>query len=342
MTIAYSNKFKSWTSKYSFEPTCYASIGEEMISFDDDGETWIHDTNSEMCNFYGTPGGSQLEVSSNQDPSAIKAFKSVSIETNGEGWSGQVFTNDEYEGNEKQEGEIKNSFFKNKEGFKYAEMPRSKINSSVFVPAGKLGSLLGPASAATDYGPLLTELFLSILNNYFFSSPGAVIASFSTQLAVSEIEFDLPGSFMADFIQPNTNVSYIDGEGNTETLDRIKFVRASKDKVTLSCKVTPNLEGEEVTGGFDFFSDTENILPVELTEYLGENLYEFEIIEADTLMTTNKSLFSIQDSEINGDQMRGPYARLRLTTDTTKPFELHAINVDYQFSKLDSRLNQNS
>jgi hypothetical protein len=31
-----------------------------------------------------------------------------------------------------------------------------------------------------------------------------------------------------------------------------------------------------------------------------------------------------------------------LNTSTDKPFELHAINVDYEFSKLDKRLTQNS
>jgi hypothetical protein len=339
MTIAYSNKFKSWTSKYSFEPTCYASIGEEMISFNDDGESWVHDTNETMCDFYGSASGSYLEVSSNQDPSAIKMFKSVSIETNGEGWSGEVFTNDEYEGNEKQEGEIKSSFFKNKEGFKYAEMPRSKINSSVFVPAGKLGEVSGQTATGTDYGPLLSLIATQLYQNYFIPFPGSnSIVSNTTGLPVSEIEFNLPGSFMADFIQPNTNVSYIDGEGNTETLDKIKFVRASKDELTLSCKITP--AGEEDDNSFNFFEFEGVIISLDLVNYLGENLYE--VVGEGATLTSDKNLLSVQNSEINGDQMRGPYARLRLTTETKKPFELHAINVDYQFSKLDSRLNQNS
>lgn len=339
MTIAYSNKFKSWTSKYSFEPTCYASIGEEMISFNDDGDSWVHDTNETMCSFYGSTSGSYLEVSSNQDPSAIKAFKSVSIETNGEGWSGEVFTNDEYEGNEKQEGEIKNSFFKNKEGFKYAEMPRSKINSSVFVPAGKLGGLSGITTAGTDYGPLFGLMVTQLGQNYSIPGSNSIVSN-TTELPVSEIEFNLPGSFMADFIQPNTNVSYIDGEGNTETLDKIKFVRASKDELTLSCKITP--VNEEDDNSFNFFDLQGVIISLDLVNYLGENLYEFEVEDDETVLTSDKNLLSVQNSEINGDQMRGPYARVRLTTDTEKPFELHAINVDYQFSKLDSRLNQNS
>lgn len=340
MTIAYSDKFKSWTSRYSFEPTCYSSIAGELISFNDNGEVWLHDSNTSMCDFYGEPSGARLEVSSNQDPSAIKMFKSVSIETSGEGWTGEVFTNDEYEGIEKQEGEIKASFFKNKEGFKYAEMPRSKINSSVVVPAGKLeGFEDGSSTVGTEYGPLFDILFSQFNTNYFIVGLNS-IAEFAGGETVSEIEFSLPGSFMPDFIQSNTNVSYVSPSGSTETLDKVKFVRATKDEITLSCKITPIDEDDD--NSFNFFDVQGVIISVGLVQYLGESLYQTSASEGETFMESDTSLFIFQNSEINGDQMRGPYARVRLTTTTTKPFELHAINVDYQFSKLDSRLNQNS
>ena len=340
MTIAYSDKFKSWTSKYSFEPTCYSNIGGELISFNDNGSVWLHDSNNEMCSFYGDSSGAYLEVSSNQDPSAIKMFKSVSVETSGEGWTGEVFTNDEYEGNEKQEGDIKASFFKNKEGFKYAEMPRSKINSSVVIPAGKLNGFAdGSDTSGTIYKPLFDSLLEQFDENYVLIGQ-YVIASFAENTAVSEIEFSLPGLFMPDFIQPNTSVSYVSASGETETLDKVKFVRATRDEITLSCKITP--PGDDDDDSFNFFENEGVILSADLVNYLGGSLYQISVSEGLTFMDSDTGLFSFQDSEINGDQMRGPYARIKLSTATTKPFELHAVNVDYQFSKLDSRLNQNS
>ena len=48
------------------------------------------------------------------------------------------------------------------------------------------------------------------------------------------------------------------------------------------------------------------------------------------------------DASVNGDQMRGPYMRVKLAILTNKPLELHAINIDYEFSKLDKRLTQSS
>jgi hypothetical protein len=59
-------------------------------------------------------------------------------------------------------------------------------------------------------------------------------------------------------------------------------------------------------------------------------------------MSGNATMFVSYNSEVEGDQMRGPYARVMLETQTAEPFELHAINVDYEFSKLDKRLTQNS
>ena len=39
--------------------------------------------------------------------------------------------------------------------------------------------------------------------------------------------------------------------------------------------------------------------------------------------------------------MRGPYARVSLSTTTTEAIELHAINLDYSLSHLDASLSQN-
>ena len=57
---------------------------------------------------------------------------------------------------------------------------------------------------------------------------------------------------------------------------------------------------------------------------------------------TEYKLVGVTSSVVDGDQMRGPYAKVRINISDTTPFELHAINVDYSFSKLDARLTQNS
>ena len=57
---------------------------------------------------------------------------------------------------------------------------------------------------------------------------------------------------------------------------------------------------------------------------------------------TEYKIVGVTNSIVDGDQMRGPYAKVRINISDTTPFELHAINVDYSFSKLDARLTQNS
>ena len=57
MTIAFSLKSNMWTSEYSFEPTCYASTDNRMVSFKDVNETapartWLHDETQDRNNFY--------------------------------------------------------------------------------------------------------------------------------------------------------------------------------------------------------------------------------------------------------------------------------------------------
>ena len=62
---------------------------------------------------------------------------------------------------------------------------------------------------------------------------------------------------------------------------------------------------------------------------------------SDSSLFTNQLMFVVKP-EIDGDQLRGPYVNVEISTQTDKHAEIHAINVDYEFSKLDKRLTQNT
>ena len=126
MTIAYSDKYNIWTTRYSFEPTCYGTVGNTMISSKENG-IYKHDANELRCSFYGDSLGCSLEVASNRDPSAIKSFNSISLETNSSNWTGTVFTNDEYS-SANQEAPV--GSFTSREGFQYAAIRRDTKNST--------------------------------------------------------------------------------------------------------------------------------------------------------------------------------------------------------------------
>lgn len=353
MTIAFSEKFNSWTTRYSFEPTCYSTIGNSMISFNDNGDVWLHDSNDTRCQFYeGVPSGASIEVVSNQDPSAIKMFKSLSVETNASGWSGKVYTNDEYSGNEKQEGDILESFFKNKEGFKYSEMPRSKLNSSVVQPAGGLKSIdyiSGDLASSPQFSNELDEYLMAriadqgviYVDNLW--ERAEMVNGVATINENPTVYFELPVKLITDLVSPNSTPMVQGEDGSLSSLEKLSISGVgfsngilgslSTNTVRFSCKI--NDFEVDVIGGLPH--------PVGLNNYIMSNLYSPPPNPSiPSASFHGRNLFSESNSEVNGDQMRGPYARIKLNTQTTEPFELHAINVDYEFSKLDNRLTQNS
>ncbi len=349
MTIAYSDKYNAWTTRYSFEPTCYACTDNYFVSAKAD--VWRHDVNSLYCNFYGDANQAGLTVSSNQDPSSIKSFNAVSLETNGKGWSANVYTNEEYAGSEKQEGSI--SSFKNKEGFKYASMPKSTLNStSNIIPILPFPSpspvpndvlerfdwfeghsqIMGLYSALVlDQGTVYTQLlnYLTSGNNSW--TPESIDG-------VSYYKITVPCS------TPISNVSVPFGDQTT-----MLSVDSPGGTSTVPLLIRDNPSVNPTTG--------RNFLPVYAPVSMFANLGSLSTGNAGSFSQAFMGLFgevngesnwvnynhyAASPSQINGDSMRGPYVKVELRTPTSDPFELHAVNVDYSFSRLDSRLTQNA
>ena len=139
-TIAFSHKGGFWKTRYSYTPTCYAAVDNVMISNNKTPSTdytnqnalfWEHEVNATHNSFYGKVEKSTLTVVSNQDPSAVKLFKALSLESNSNSWTGRAATNINPAGspqNELQSGLI-NGFI-TKEGNQYSELPKSLNNSN--------------------------------------------------------------------------------------------------------------------------------------------------------------------------------------------------------------------
>ena len=144
VTVGYSLPDKRWISKYSFNPTNYASIDNKMLSckysFNGDLVQYYlfhHHTGtgtSEYNTFYGTPYQSSVKVVSKISPSNVKVFNAISYEgsliegTASHGlW--QVPTQGVYSSYEGYTGPIEAESFKAKEGSYYAPIPRSVFNS---------------------------------------------------------------------------------------------------------------------------------------------------------------------------------------------------------------------
>ena len=122
-TIAYKHKEGVWGSKYSFKPTMYVNINNELYSFSDEsaGLVWKHNVNATRNNFYGTQYNSEIEAVSNRNPSMIKVFEALAVEGGGT-WSGTLTTSD-------QSTTIGTSDFDVREGHRYAMIPRDTLVS---------------------------------------------------------------------------------------------------------------------------------------------------------------------------------------------------------------------
>jgi|13_taG_2_1085334.scaffolds.fasta_scaffold20562_2 hypothetical protein len=297
MTIAYSNRYNAWSTRYSFEPTCYASTDNFFISSKDGEGVWEHDVNPKRCTFYGEGSGASIEVAANQDPSAVKIFKSISIETNENEWTAEVFTNDEYTGNERQEGSIDS--FISKEGYKYADTPRSSINSSSnIVPYIGDMTLPNNEQSVNLLEGLTAALEDHVYAMFYFDSPISLPVSESLNVRIYSSQ---------------------DGELQDPSVPGVP--------VSLKMYAHSILEGNVLVVLVDVSDST----------FDQNNIYDF----AEGALN-GSSLAFVSPASVNGDSMRGPYLRTKITTTTTEPLELHAINVDYEFSKLDARLTQNT
>jgi hypothetical protein len=237
VTISYKHKEGVWSSKYSFLPSNYASIGNVMYSFfqNDNGLAWKHNVNETRNLIYGEQYSSMFEVVSNYNPSMIKVYQSLGIEGNGN-WTSIIE-------NSRQETQI--TEFDEREGNRYAMIPRDTINSTSHqIYLGVVESVNG--------------------NKVTFSTP------------INKLPF-----VIGDYLKTAV--------GNTLSTTGVSIV-SLEDRKTIVCSG------------------------------IGVNVGENVFVE--------------HSSIIDGDPMRDVYASIKLTSNDTEPFEVHAVSVHYDRSML--------
>jgi hypothetical protein len=289
-----------------------------------DGRVWEHDVNSKRCNFYGEPNGCGLTMSSNQDPSSVKVFNSLSLETNSNKWSAKIKANEE---KEIQSGSVFPYDWKNKEGFLYADMPKSVNNSTSSISFA--GSGLSATPSIPDTNPPLGELLTVNLSN-----------SFTFHIKVRSSGVPLATGY-------NCRIVFdIDGElKNFLGYDLVPTDLSGQSQGLLPSAGLNELELVGVEGSINLSSNApETILKVKYRNLLQQN-YEPSLL-LDLLNSIREAfkepVFVVSPANINGDNIRGSYAKMELIDDSEEAVQINAVNVDYQFSKLDARLTQNT
>ena len=108
ITIAFDLKSKKyWKSRYTFSTPHYSKLNESMVSFHKDlggvpslnGEIvinpWVHEKNAPKNNFFGRPSRSNICIASNQDPSKVKEYDVVILDSDAV-WDAKLYTKDGY------------------------------------------------------------------------------------------------------------------------------------------------------------------------------------------------------------------------------------------------------
>ena len=114
-TITYSIWSKGWTSFWSYEPDWMVGLNSSFYTFKD-GSIWKHNTNSTRNNFYGTQYKSTITTIFNDEPSQMKVFKTLSLDSN-KPWKAIIDS-------ELNSGEIDSSYFDQKEDEWFAYIRR--------------------------------------------------------------------------------------------------------------------------------------------------------------------------------------------------------------------------
>tara|TARA_R110002167_G_scaffold362517_1_gene581770 strand:- start:53 stop:1009 length:957 start_codon:yes stop_codon:yes gene_type:complete len=311
-TVAFSTKANVWKTRYSFTPSCYMTMDNDFLSSNRLGDMtneilYKHDVNSTHNSFYGGASvPSTIEVVSNQNPSAVKIFKALSLETDAKVWNGSVYTNKTRDTYAYQEGNL--NPFVQKEGNQYVDMPRSATNSSsniTFVGTIDISNL-----EYNDFFSALNDNFNLIVQLNNIPDVNMPIGEGSV------VFFGNPATTLIDPISLETQ--RID-QGFPEG-DVIDVVRYDESSNTLMLR---------------FFNNTSIAASINwlISSYgVGQS-------GGNEVNAAKIPIYIMTSPVLDGDNMRGPYAGIKLTSPNShSAFELYSINVDYEKTKLDGSL----
>jgi hypothetical protein len=121
-TLAFSEEANRWPSFYSYIPEMYGKINYDFISFKD-GELYIHNEATSYNSFYDTQYTSKITFNWNLEPSRVKTFHAMMLESNTP-WSVLSIKTD------LNSTAFAKEFFKRKESYWHTHIPMATTNST--------------------------------------------------------------------------------------------------------------------------------------------------------------------------------------------------------------------
>lgn len=142
-TLSYYNYANGWTSRWSYIPDWMTHMNSNFYTFKN-GDLYIHNLNQNRNNFYGVPGTSTLSTIFNIEPTTIKKFKNIFIDSN-DPWRATMHTNLD-------EGFADYDYYDKKEGrwYAYIRRPQGDNNAQLLSTQG-IGNALSYTSPTIQF-----------------------------------------------------------------------------------------------------------------------------------------------------------------------------------------------
>ena len=339
MTYAFSTSGNFWKTRYSFEPDCYGASENYFVSFLPKALTgatgadlcWVHNTNQQRNTFYRQTYPSTISVVSNENPSAEKAYRALSIESNQNVFKAKVSTNLDLPDSsvtKPQTAEVRS--FDAREEALYAAIGPSKTNSKKNV------KVIGSIYESAPFNLVINTIALSNSNGYTNIPLTAQVLplvirinafdSNEVSLDNAGVAFELayPGAGGYGFYYlKNNNGGPQFMPFNAEDCYEESIFRVA------SFRSNPSNAAGGITPG-TFLTLT---YPISIPQQTAQSNF----LNSFAVQPGQKRIIAVYDPELDGDPIRGRYARIDIETQADgKPFELLAVNTEYSMSNLDA------
>ena len=329
-TFSFSTTGNFWKTKYSFEPHCYGSVDNYLLSFNQvqssDKICWLHNTNNTRNSFYGQTYPSRITVVSNQDPSMEKVYKTVSIESNQNTFTAAVSTNldlSESSVTKRQSSNIKS--FEPREEALYTDIgPSLTNNTKNFKVVARLQAYLPLTSSQLQQFKFIETI-----------KPGYKYIAFAAQIigdsrySSDESKYKVAFSTLT-YNQPPTPAIYSDP----------KYIKIENNVAVEKPFTVENCYDESVYHIAGVRSQISSTYPGTYIVFGFEQIYnDYLLIGSNVFrgLYLGNVVYQVSDPEMDGDPLRGKYAMIVVDSNADgKPFELYAINTEYSHSKLDA------
>lgn len=190
-TISFDEKNNGWTSFWSYKPEWMSRLGNNFYSFKC-GQLFKHHSETSSKNlFYNNVGNlvnynSYVEFAFNQDPSDVKHFKTISLESSDKNWNLEIQSNLD-------SGYISNTNFESREGEYYAFIRRNENDLLDFTQLSVQGLGTPISRSGNSYTFSSLPSFLSEEDSLYFIKPsdstvvkiGRLVTFNSTQITTA-------------------------------------------------------------------------------------------------------------------------------------------------------------